>query len=530
MPRWISINDFKEYLNIIKHGIESNSIFTYNKLLLLSDFFENNEFVEKLVKENIVPNFDYSNVIDYLENSYLKLSSSKENSLPVNISWFELFMKAIEFVSKNFIFYLNTENSEYFDKLAGLNKKILEELLDKSIEQIISNPFIFDDEIHEKDNSENIAYGNLYENNFRLIHYEIFEKLIDFLHKLRNTNNIFDLLMNEYLRISSDETINEISSLPNPTLSIDIPVDVNNYYKEFTLDLNIHNRMVVFIVYYKQSDDSLNVSFKLTNIEENPAENPSSYPKKGENNNNNKNNFNKMKNPATGYNNSNSRNTNNKNDTSTKITNNNNIKTLHTTNTASYAQNLYNSNNYNSTCNSKDLNLNKFSTFKILTFLNIVTINDDKNKTQINTNIIPNNYNKSAYPIYKINNFTKYVDDLICLQNEDIYKRSASPKNKNKKIEGNHRYQSTLANFSTIETINLKINLKLCNIHSAITSFILKYFNRFYLDDSIFKISKQFFLLLIKNRSSKNHNEDHIVIALLNWCKKFSNILFSITA
>ena len=142
MPRWISIEDFTNYLNITKFGIENNSVFTFNKLLILSDFFENNEFVGKLVKENIVPNFDYSNVIDYLENSYLKLSSSKENSLPVNISWFELFIKSIDFVSKNFVFYLNPDNSEYFDKLKGLNKKILEELLDKSIEQIILNPLI----------------------------------------------------------------------------------------------------------------------------------------------------------------------------------------------------------------------------------------------------------------------------------------------------------------------------------------------------------------------------------------------------
>ncbi len=267
MPRWISIHDFKTYLSIIKHGIEFNSVFTFNKLLLLSDFFENNDFVEKLVKDNIIPNFDFSNVLDYLENSYLKLSSAKENSLPVNISWFELFIKAIDFVSKNFVFYLNPENSEFLEKLSGLNKKILEELLDKSIEQIISNPFIFDDEIFlDSEILNNISQSNLCENeNFKFIRHEIFEKLIDFLHNLRNTQNIFDLLINEYLRISSDESVSELTNLPNPTLSVDIPVDINNFYKEYTLDLNIYDRILVFIVYYKKSDDSLNVSFKINN-------------------------------------------------------------------------------------------------------------------------------------------------------------------------------------------------------------------------------------------------------------------------
>jgi hypothetical protein len=173
--------------------------------------------------------------------------------LPVNISWIELFIKAIDFVSKNFVFYLNPENSEFLEKLSGLNKKILEELLDKSIEQIISNPFIFDDEIFlESEILNNISQSNFLGENFKFIRHEIFEKLVDFLHNLRNTHNIFDLLMNEYLRISSDESVSEVTNLPNPTLSVNIPVEANIFYEEFTIDLSIYNRMVVFIVYYKK--------------------------------------------------------------------------------------------------------------------------------------------------------------------------------------------------------------------------------------------------------------------------------------
>ena len=474
MPRWISIEDFTNYLNITKFGIENNSVFTFNKLLLLSDFFENNEFVGKLVKENIVPNFDYSNVIDYLENSYLKLSSSKENSLPVNISWFELFIKSIDFVSKNFVFYLNPDNSEYFDKLKGLNKKILEELLDKSIEQIILNPLIFDDEIFDPEVLNDISQSNICEN-FKLIRHEIFEKLVDFLHNLRNTNNIFDLLMNEYLRISSEENVSEVNNIPNPTLSIDIPIDINNYYKEFTLDMNIFNRIVVFIVYYKKSDDSLNVSFKLNNSDEKNINYNIEINSKANNKNNN--NHNSYKN--------------------TPLNNQNNKE-------------------FNSNC-FKDLN--KFSSFKILTFLSVVSLNDEKNKTQINVNTIANNYNKSAYPIYKINNFSKYIDKVQNFFND--------PENKNDEMDNNENSNIYAGGFNgTIDFVNLKINLKLCNIHSSLTSFILKYFNKFYHDSSINKISKQFFLLLIKNRSINKHREDHVVIALLNWCifKLYFNI------
>jgi len=506
MPRWITIQDFKTYLSIIKQGIEYNSVFTYNKLLLLSDFFENNDFVEKLVKDHIVPNFDYSNVIDYLENSYLKLSSSKENSLPVNISWFELFIKAIDFVSKNFVFYLNSENSEFLEKLIGLNKKILEELLDKSIEQIISNPFVFDDEVFNSQILNNISQSNLLSENIKFIRHEIFEKLMDFLHYLRNTENIFDLLMNEYLRISSDESVHEVNNLPNPTLSIDIPVEVNNYYKEFTLDLNIYNRSVVFIVYYKKSDDSLNVFFKLNNLDsENNNINDDSH-NYNIKNDSNKNYWDILSSINSVFGNNNSKNKNNKKNQSTIKSNNNKNKNLTKVETENIKL-------------SKDLKFNKFSSFKIFSFLSVVSINEDKTKTQININIIPNNYNKSSYPIYKINNFTKYIDDIIMAENE--YNSNYSPFSHNKKNNSNNKNKKFNMNtFSgTIEFVNLKINLKLCNIHSAITSYILKYFHKYYFDKSIYKISKQLLLLLIKNRSNIKHNEDHVVIALLNWCK-----------
>ncbi len=498
MPRWITIHDFKTYLSIIKQGIESNSVFTYNKLLLLSDFFENNDFVEKLVKDHIVPNFDFSNVIDYLENSYLKLSSSKENSLPVNISWFELFIKAIDFVSKNFVFYLNMENSEFLDKLNGLNKKILEELLDKSIEQIVSNPFVFDDEVFSSQILNNISQSNLLSENVKFIRHEIFERLIEFLHNLRNTENIFDLLINEYLRISSDENVHEVNNLPNPTLSIDIPVEINNYYKEFAIDLNIYNRNIVFIVYYKKSDDSLNVYFKL-----NYLDNENSNSKEDTNNNNtNKSsywdilgNINSVFGPY-----SNKTKSNKKKYSNGKINNNRN-----------------NINNDKEGLNfNKEFNANKFSSFKILSFLSVVSLNEEKTKTQININIIPNNHNKSSYPIYKINNFSKYIDDMIMFQNQ--YLNNIPNRNYNNSI--NNKHKNDLNTFSgTIEFVSLKINLKLSNIHSAITSYILKYFHKFYMEKSIYKISKQLFLLLIKNRSSISYNEDHIVIAYLNWCK-----------
>jgi hypothetical protein len=367
--------------------------------------------VENLIKENIIPNFDYSNVIDYLENSYLKLSSSKENSLPVNISWFELFIKSIEFVSKNIIFYLTSENSGYLQKLCGLNKKILEELIDKSIEQFISNPFILDDEILEEDILNN--FSQIQPSEVKLIQQEIFERLIYFLHYLRNTNNIFDLLMNEYLRISCEENLKEINSIPNPTLEFDIPIDLNNYYKEFTIDMNICNKICLFIINYKESDDSLNVSFKICD-KDNKSNHKFNCINNFHNNNselNREKKTNKFKNPFE------------------KFTN--NIKKL----ISKDDKNIINKNNDEMTFDSKNIEFDKFSSFKILTFLSVVCINDDKSKIQVNKNIISNSQdNQNSYCIFRITNFNKYIDDIIINQLNDDCKSKNKNKNKRNRI------------------------------------------------------------------------------------------------
>jgi len=344
------------------------------------------------------------------------------------------------------------------------------------------------------------------------------------------------LLINEYLRISSDESVSELTNLPNPTLSVDIPVDINNFYKEYTLDLNIYDRILVFIVYYKKSDDSLNVSFKINNNNSSNSNNNQNedgeehHDEKDNNRNkgsywdvlgsfgnmiassNNKNGKSKKAAPAASNNIKNLRKENhlnnyNYNNNDYKNNNNNNRNT---------------NNNENGNRKSKDFNLNKLTSFKILSFLSVVSLNDEKSKTQVNTNIVLNNSNKSAYTIYKINNFSKYLDDLINAQSEEINNfRSQSAASKNPYKNKPAKKVNLKAFAGTIDFVNLKINLKLCNIHSAITSYILKYFDKFYFDGSIYKISKQLFLLLIKNRSNKNHNEDHALIALLNWCKNF---------
>ena len=114
-----------------------------------------------------------------------------------------------------------------------MNKKILEELIEKSFSFLILNNFSIQDEKEDTNFTNNYRYDS--SSNQRsaggknYISLEDYEKIIQFLFKLRKVNNIYDLLTNEYLSLSSEDSIQELSEIPNPTFSVNIPKDFNNY-------------------------------------------------------------------------------------------------------------------------------------------------------------------------------------------------------------------------------------------------------------------------------------------------------------
>ena len=114
-----------------------------------------------------------------------------------------------------------------------------------------------------KDEKEIINTNNKYNN---IIEFEMLEKIINFLMTKRNQKDFFYLLADEYLRIISEENMNELNNLPNPTFILKINInDIDNYYEEYTLkNLFIDNFQLIIVVYYKKSEDSFNVSIKLS--------------------------------------------------------------------------------------------------------------------------------------------------------------------------------------------------------------------------------------------------------------------------
>jgi len=79
-----------------------------------------------LIYKEIIPKFRNDNAIQYLEAAHDHLESKKDDS-DVDQSWFDLFVAALEHVSKNFLIHLNTN----YERLLRVNILLLEEIIER---------------------------------------------------------------------------------------------------------------------------------------------------------------------------------------------------------------------------------------------------------------------------------------------------------------------------------------------------------------------------------------------------------------
>ena len=484
LPDNITYENFSEFLEIFQKNApiiddqtsqENKLIVSENadlvQLIQISEFFENDSFSIFLINEFFLygdKKITKKNAYLLLILSYNKLNELNNNNYnneeEIESIWLDLFMKSLDIVGKNLLFFFEDKKLEVFDK------KIIDELFEKYSMYLISNDFLIDFQENKNDeklvsnninnnnneknennnnnmnnintiNKENIDKNisgenksiksniksnennnNIINDNENYISLTMLRKIIEFLINRRTQNDFFCLLSNEFMKISSEENINEITNLPNPTFLLKLDInDINNYYEEFPIENQINNneqKKIIFTIYYKKTEDSFNVALKLTKLEKNNALN---------NNNNN---------------------------------NNNNI--ISTAN--------------NTLCN-----------FDILTFLSSASI-DELEVKQINIKSISNN--KSMHEILKINNFSK------------------------------------LLSLISKEYITLKIFLKPCYTHSMLCSYLFYNFDELYNNKNINKIPKNLLNIIIRKKQVNNNenNMDKIVMCLFNWLNDEINI------
>ena len=309
MPAFVKHDDLDNFINIfqkyisrlrqfnfdesfisIKVLLEGNSI-KITKLIELSELFENNSFSIILIKDCILSEkkenedidenhtMNMNNVIILLHLSYNKLkeinnkdkpiilTSSQENNnieAELEATWLDLFIKSLEMIGNNLNYYFAKDIGDNVtnNKLWSFDKKIIDELYEKFALNLITNNYIINENEKEIDLKD---YSDIKQNKIDL---KELNKIIDFLIKKRNQSDFFSLLSNEFMRIISEENINEINSLPNPTFILKINInDIYSYYEEYPINnsFNINDTTkLIIVVYYKKNDDSFNVSLKLS--------------------------------------------------------------------------------------------------------------------------------------------------------------------------------------------------------------------------------------------------------------------------
>ena len=442
LPHFITQNYMMDFIFIIKNGLDDLEDSPDNPekiitLIKIADFFKNESISVQIINEIVMGKLNENNAFEYLEFSYEKLNNNKNNKdNEIDICYFDLFYKCLEIIGNNEHILLNN-----LERVKKFDKKIIDELLQKTFSHLLYNNYIsieddnnsiYGDEIEPENYFETVVEGN--ENNDKkktnFISTQNLNNLISFLFEINGVKNFFDLLTLENMSIFSSESINELNNEPNPTFQIKIPFEVyNNYYEEFPTDIIINNKIIIFVIFYKITDDSFNICIKF-----------------GE--------------------------TKNK-----KIDNNNPMTSIE-----------------DNFC------------FKIFTFLTIAKLykGNDKNPISSQTKMKCLSNNKSSHIIFKLTNFTTSMNK----NNSGIISLNSS---------------------SNEEYFTVSVNLKLCYIHSVLTSFFLRNFSLLCNQDGIHKISKQLLLLVLKNKYLNKKSENDIVIGINKWLNDEINIKEDIT-
>lgn len=250
MPDWLTPEDISSYISIFHQGIQCIGEYTdLLKLLKISEYFENESYSTILINEAIIPRLSLENSLQFLQLAYNKLSQCTQNGVELDGIWFDFFCKGLEIVGKNLSYYFKNNQ---LNIIRLFDKKILDELYDKYASQLISGNYLITEDLTADTTRSS------------LIKLSTLESVIAFISEYRKQPMFYDLITNEYMKICSEDNVTELNSLPNPTFQLKLQAnEIDNYYEEFVVDLSMNSKKIVFIIFYRRSDDSFNVAFKL---------------------------------------------------------------------------------------------------------------------------------------------------------------------------------------------------------------------------------------------------------------------------
>ena len=253
----------KYFKNENKNIIKEEEVIEVKKIMNIfniSDLFLAEAFNMKFIRD-ILLKINYLEIsLDIVNYSHKKLCIYSEKNEEINNVYFDLFYQSLEIISKNEQIVFNN-----LDKIKILDKKIIDEIIEKTFKNLIYGNTILVEEDEEIDAIKE-EYENI-ENNLHIIKTDQLNKLIQFLMEInKSKNNFFDLITSEYAFLLSKNSILELKNLPHPSLQVDIHFsDYSFYCQEFPLDIILNRKKIILIVSYKTEDQSFNINIKLLN-------------------------------------------------------------------------------------------------------------------------------------------------------------------------------------------------------------------------------------------------------------------------
>ena len=270
IPKNIKKEDISLFYELIKYFknenkdiIKEEEVIEVKKIMNIfniSDLFLAEAFNMKFIRD-ILLKINYLEIsLDIVNYSHKKLCIYSEKNEEINNVYFDLFYQSLEIISKNEPIVFNN-----LDKIKILDKKIIDEIIEKTFKNLIYGNTILVEEDEEIDAIKE-EYENI-ENNLHIIKTDQLNKLIQFLMEInKSKNNFFDLITSEYAFLLSKNSILELKNLPHPSLQVDIHFsDYSFYCQEFPLDIILNRKKIILIVSYKTEDQSFNINIKLLN-------------------------------------------------------------------------------------------------------------------------------------------------------------------------------------------------------------------------------------------------------------------------
>ena len=155
LPNYINKSILMDFLFIVKNGIgelEDYSLNNTNKflnLIRISEYFKNEKTSVLIINQIIIKKVNEDNAFDFLDFSYERLNTTSNEEL--DNCYFELFYRCLEIIGNNEHLFLKN-----IDRIKHLDKKVIDELLQKTFSHLVYGNYILEDNENEEITSKDL--------------------------------------------------------------------------------------------------------------------------------------------------------------------------------------------------------------------------------------------------------------------------------------------------------------------------------------------------------------------------------------